>query len=76
MLSASTRERKHMHLYRDEEGQLYATDGLCTHGNTYLSEGLVWRAVKAGDILRRLLPGSGEGAPQLCLPCRAFVAAT
>ncbi len=28
-------------LYRDEDGQLYATDGLCTHGNTHLSDGLV-----------------------------------
>jgi MocE subfamily Rieske [2Fe-2S] domain protein len=28
-------------VYRDEEGNLYATDGLCTHGNTHLSEGLV-----------------------------------
>ena len=28
-------------LYRDEEGTLYATDGMCTHGNTLLSDGLV-----------------------------------
>ncbi|HZZ56619.1 MAG TPA: NADH:ubiquinone reductase (Na(+)-transporting) subunit F [Opitutaceae bacterium] len=28
-------------LYRDSAGRLYATDGLCTHGNTHLSEGLV-----------------------------------
>jgi len=28
-------------LYRDKAGQLYATDGICTHGNTHLSEGLV-----------------------------------
>jgi Na+-transporting NADH:ubiquinone oxidoreductase subunit F len=28
-------------IYRDEEGQLYATDGVCTHGNTHLSDGLV-----------------------------------
>jgi Na+-transporting NADH:ubiquinone oxidoreductase subunit F len=28
-------------LYRDQDGHLYATDGICTHGNTYLSEGLV-----------------------------------
>jgi Na+-transporting NADH:ubiquinone oxidoreductase subunit F len=30
-------------LYRDEEARLYATDGVCTHGNTHLSEGLVIR---------------------------------
>ena len=28
-------------LYRDGEGILYATDGICTHGNTHLGEGLV-----------------------------------
>lgn len=28
-------------LYRDATGQLYATDGVCTHGNTHLSEGLI-----------------------------------
>ncbi|MGB7266642.1 MAG: NADH:ubiquinone reductase (Na(+)-transporting) subunit F [Terracidiphilus sp.] len=33
--------RKTYALYRDEEGKLFATDGLCTHGNTHLSDGLV-----------------------------------
>jgi len=28
-------------LIRDEEGGLYATDGVCTHGNTHLADGLV-----------------------------------
>jgi MocE subfamily Rieske [2Fe-2S] domain protein len=28
-------------VYRDAEEQLYATDGVCTHGNTHLSDGLV-----------------------------------
>lgn len=28
-------------LYRDDSGQLYATDGICTHGNTHLADGLV-----------------------------------
>ncbi|MCC5807873.1 MAG: NADH:ubiquinone reductase (Na(+)-transporting) subunit F [Opitutales bacterium] len=28
-------------LYRDAEGRLFATDGICTHGNTHLSDGLV-----------------------------------
>ena len=28
-------------LYRTEDGELYATDGLCTHGNVHLSLGLV-----------------------------------
>jgi Na+-transporting NADH:ubiquinone oxidoreductase subunit F len=33
-------------IYRDEERKLYATDGVCTHGNTHLSNGLV----KGGTI--------------------------
>jgi Na+-transporting NADH:ubiquinone oxidoreductase subunit F len=28
-------------IYRDGEGALYATDGVCTHGNTHLADGLV-----------------------------------
>ncbi len=28
-------------LYRGADGNLYATDGYCTHGNTHLAEGLV-----------------------------------
>lgn len=28
-------------LYRDDDGQLHATDGVCTHGNTHLADGLV-----------------------------------
>lgn len=28
-------------LYSDASGKLYATDGICTHGNTHLGEGLV-----------------------------------
>ena len=28
-------------IYRDEDGRLYATDGVCTHGNTHLADGLV-----------------------------------
>ena len=33
--------RKTFALYRDHEGKLYATDGVCTHGNTHLADGLV-----------------------------------
>jgi Na+-transporting NADH:ubiquinone oxidoreductase subunit F len=28
-------------IIRDAEGNLYATDGICTHGNTHLADGLV-----------------------------------
>ncbi len=33
--------KKTFALYRDDEGKLYATDGICTHGNTHLADGLV-----------------------------------
>ncbi len=33
--------RKTYALYRDASGQLHATEGLCTHGNTHLAAGLV-----------------------------------
>jgi MocE subfamily Rieske [2Fe-2S] domain protein len=33
--------RKTYALYRDEANRLYATDGICTHGNTHLADGLV-----------------------------------
>jgi Na+-transporting NADH:ubiquinone oxidoreductase subunit F len=33
--------RKTYALIRDEDGALHATDGICTHGNTHLADGLV-----------------------------------
>ncbi len=33
--------RKTYALYRDSRGAWFATDGLCTHGNTHLADGLV-----------------------------------
>ncbi len=33
--------RKTYAVYRDAGGTLYATDGMCTHGNTHLADGLV-----------------------------------
>jgi Na+-transporting NADH:ubiquinone oxidoreductase subunit F len=33
--------KKTFAVYRDEHGQLHATDGVCTHGNTHLADGLV-----------------------------------
>jgi Na+-transporting NADH:ubiquinone oxidoreductase subunit F len=33
--------KKTFALCRDEQGKLYAMDGICTHGNVHLSEGLV-----------------------------------
>jgi len=34
-------DRKTYALVRDAQGALFATDGICTHGNTHLSDGLV-----------------------------------
>jgi len=33
--------RKTYALYRDGDGSLFATDGICTHGNNHLADGLV-----------------------------------
>ncbi|MBS1815057.1 MAG: NADH:ubiquinone reductase (Na(+)-transporting) subunit F [Acidobacteria bacterium] len=33
--------RKTFAIYRDAEGRLFASDGICTHGNTHLADGLV-----------------------------------
>lgn len=53
-------------LIRDEDGALYATDGICTHGNTHLADGLV----KQGQIecpkhngRFRLIDGAPARAP-------------
>ncbi len=34
-------DRKTYAVYRTEEDKLYATDGICTHGNAHLGEGIV-----------------------------------
>lgn len=34
-------DQKSYAIYRTAEGGLYATDGICTHGNTHLADGLV-----------------------------------
>lgn len=33
--------KKTFALYRDDQGKLFATDGICTHGSTHLADGLV-----------------------------------
>ena len=33
--------KKTFALYRDKTGKLYATEGICTHGNTHLGDGMV-----------------------------------
>lgn len=34
-------QKKTYALYRNKNGKMYATDGICTHGNTHLGDGLV-----------------------------------
>ncbi len=61
-------------LYRDAEGKLFATDGLCTHGNTHLGDGLVM-----GGLIEcpkhngryRLADGSPARAP-VCRGLRTY----
>jgi Na+-transporting NADH:ubiquinone oxidoreductase subunit F len=58
--------RKTFALYRDAEGKMYATDGVCTHGNTHLSEGLViGKTIECSKHNGRfhLLDGSPARAP-------------
>ncbi|RYY11475.1 MAG: NADH:ubiquinone reductase (Na(+)-transporting) subunit F [Chitinophagaceae bacterium] len=71
-------------IYRDNEGSLFATDGLCTHGNVHLSEGLVKGAViecpkhngrfhlrveeRSGDIWINTLQAGGFG----CRPDKSY----
>ena len=55
-------------LYRDEEGRHYATDGVCTHGNTHLSEGLIFgNTIECAKHNGRfnLVDGSPARAPDL-----------
>jgi Na+-transporting NADH:ubiquinone oxidoreductase subunit F len=53
-------------VYRDAEETLYATDGVCTHGNTHLSEGLIiGRTIECSKHNGRfnLVDGSPARAP-------------
>ncbi|MCC5839681.1 MAG: NADH:ubiquinone reductase (Na(+)-transporting) subunit F [Opitutales bacterium] len=58
-------------LYRDSDGTLHATDGICTHGNTHLADGLV----KDGIIECPKHNGRfrlADGAPVRAPVCRAL----
>jgi MocE subfamily Rieske [2Fe-2S] domain protein len=63
-------------VYRTADGNLYATGGLCTHGNTHLAEGLV-----TGTIIEcakhngrfEITDGSPRRAPA-CVPLKTYQA--
>ncbi len=58
-------------LYRDADGKLFATDGICTHGNTHLADGLV----KDGIIECPKHNGRfnlGDGSPARAPVCRGL----
>ncbi len=59
-------------LYRDEDGRLFATEGICTHGNAHLAEGLV----KDGVIECAKHNGRfhlADGSPARAPACRGLV---
>ncbi|MEX0330967.1 MAG: fatty acid desaturase, partial [Puniceicoccaceae bacterium] len=59
-------------LYRDIEGQLYASDGFCTHGNTHLADGLVkGRIVECPKHNGRF--NLTDGSPARAPICRGLV---
>lgn len=63
--------RKTFALIRDAEDRLYATDGICTHGNNHLAEGLV----KGGIIECPKHNGRfnlADGSPARAPICRAL----
>ncbi len=59
-------------VYRDTEDRLYATDGVCTHGNTHLSEGLV-----VGNMIECAKHNGrfhlADGSPARAPVCRGLV---
>ena len=56
-------------LYRDAAGALFATDGICTHGNTHLADGLVMGgADRMSQAQRTLPPGRWLTRPRAGLP--------
>lgn len=64
--------KKTFALIRDEDGHLHATDGICTHGNTHLADGLV----KNGQIECPKHNGRfhlADGSPARAPICRGLV---
>jgi MocE subfamily Rieske [2Fe-2S] domain protein len=63
--------KKTFALYRDAGNQLFATDGICTHGNVHLSEGFV-----KGDIIECAKHNGrfhlSDGSPARAPACRGL----
>lgn len=64
--------RKTLALYRDGEGTIYATDGMCTHSNAHLADGLVkGKLIECAKHNGRFsLP---DGSPARAPICRGLV---
>ena len=63
--------KKTFALMRDDEGQLRATDGICTHGNTHLADGLVkGKIVECPKHNGRF--NLGDGSPARAPICRGL----
>ncbi len=61
-------------LYRTADGVLYATDGICTHGNTHLADGLVkGKIVECPKHNGRFNLADGSPArPPVCVGLRTY----
>jgi len=65
--------RKTYAVIRDGEGALYATDGICTHGNTHLADGLVkGRIIECPKHNGRF--NLADGSPARAPICRGLAA--
>jgi Na(+)-translocating NADH:ubiquinone oxidoreductase F subunit len=67
-------ESKTYAVYRTAEGAVYATDGICTHGNTHLAEGIVMgKQIECPKHNGRfdITDGSPKRDP-VCVPLKAY----
>jgi Na+-transporting NADH:ubiquinone oxidoreductase subunit F len=63
--------KKTFALIRDDEGALHATDGICTHGNTHLADGLVkGKIIECPKHNGRF--NLGDGSPARAPICRGL----
>lgn len=64
--------RKTYAIYRDADGALFATDGVCTHGNTHLADGLlIGKTIECPKHNGRF--NLQDGSPARAPVCRGLV---